>query len=376
MTVVKQFSAAQIVSITSFSQFACIALQFPILFLIKRMGNTASTRTGAMFLLLSAVFITCGGNYYLVLLGRIFHDVAMIFRAASVVMLENNLDLVDKRGDFVRIRTNGNTVYSVITMIISFVASYMFNLNHYLPMVGCITTCTVGFILSLFMKDYSPYDKIQPVKKMAGKATVWYSKFLVMAIVVFALFYPLVTAGQSEGKLFIQQQILLDFDVEDTALIIGAIICVSRIIRVVSNVIFARLYEKYQTKMGVALPVLLSASIAFLLFGSFIPRVIPKILVMATGYIIVLFVRDPFRLYMQDVIFENTAKDQHQTLLAFMEFGVKVGTAAMGLSFSAILLSYPMTVVMGISFVISVIEILLGIKLYGIVTAGKADPAQ
>lgn len=376
LTIVKNFSPAQIVSITSFSQFACIALQFPILFVIKRIGNTASIRTGALFLLLSAVLITFGKSYYLVLLGRVFHDVAAIFRSASTVALENNLELVDRRREFVRVRTSGNTVYSIITMLISFVASYMFNLNHYLPMIGCITTCTVGFVLSLFMKDHSDYNKIAYDKKTDGKVKIHYSPFILMAIIVYALFYPIVSTGQTEGKLFIQQQVLLDFNVEKTALIIGAIVCVSRIIRVFSNLVFARLYEKYQAKMGVVLPILLSFSMGFLLFGSFIPPILVKITVMSLGYIIILFARDPFRLYMQDVLFENTPKEQHQTLLAILEFGVKLGTAAMGLSFSAILLKYPMVVVVAVLFVLSIVEILLGIKLYKMVLRGRSAEAQ
>ena len=190
---------------------------------------------------------------------------------------------------------------------------------------------------------------------------------------VYALFYPIVNNGQSDGKLFIQQQLLLDFNVDNTALIIGTIVCVSRIIRVFSNVAFASLYEKYQKKLGVALPVMLSASIAFMLFGSLIPQVIIKIIVMAIGYIIILFARDPFRLYMQDVMFENTPKEQHQTLLTMLEFGVKLTTAWMGLSFSAILISYPMTIVMAIMFAVATVNIALSIKLYKMVLITKAN---
>ena len=160
LTIAKNFSPAQIVSVNSFSQLACIALQFPVLYIIKRIGNTASARMGALFLLLSAVLITFGKSYGYVLLGRIFHDVAAIFCTASVAALENNLDIVDKRKDFVRLRAAANTIYSVLTMLISFVASYMFNFNHYLPMFGCISCCVIGFILSFFMKDYSDYNKI------------------------------------------------------------------------------------------------------------------------------------------------------------------------------------------------------------------------
>lgn len=371
LTQVKNFSPAQIVSITSFSQFACIALQFPVLFIIKRIGNTSSVRVGSLSLLLSSILITFGKNYYLVLLGRLFHDIAVIFRTASYVMLENNLDMIGKRQDFVRLRTAANTVYAVITMVISFVASLMFNLNNYLPMLGCIAACVIGFALSFFMKDYSDYDKIQVVRKKHEKVKVHYSKLIILAIIVYSLFYPLVTSGQSEGKLFIQQNILLDFDIEETSLILGAILCVSRIIRVFSNIVFAKLYEKHQKKLGVALPALLCLAAGLIMFGSFISQAVMKIVVMALGYIIILFARDPFRLFMQDAIFENTPKQQHQTLLTILEFGVKIGTAGIGLVFSAVLLQYPMLAVIAILFVLTLIEIFLSIKLYKMLIASK-----
>lgn len=371
LTIVKNFSPAEIVSITSLSQLICIALQFPVLFIIRKIGNTASVRTGASFLLLSAIFIAFGKSYYLVLLGRIFHDVSGIFKSASVVALENNLDLLDRRGDFVRYRTSANTVYAVITMLISFVASYMFNLHHYLPMIGCIMTCTLGVILSFFMKDHSNYNKISYKRKSGTKVRIHYSKLIIIAVVLYSLFYSIVTNGQNEGKLFIQQNILLDYDVEQTSLIIGAIICVSRIIRVISNVVFEKLYKKYLDKMGIALPVLLGTAIGLILFGSFIPQIIVKILVMAMGYTIILFIRDPFKLYIQDVVFANAPKEQHQTLLTVLEFGVKIATAGIGLTFSAILLRYPMLVIIAIMLAISFIEIVLSIILYRSILIGK-----
>ena len=93
---------------------------------------------------------------------------------------------------------------------------------------------------------------------------------------------------------------------------------------------------------------------------------------MAMGYTMILFIRDPFKLYMQDVVFANTLKEQHQTLLTVLELGVKIATAGIGLSFSAILLSYQMVVVIAIMFVISCIEIILGIILYRSILIGKA----
>ena len=370
LTVVKNFTAAQIVSITAISQLVCILLQFPILFVMKKIGNTASVRIGAFCILISSIFITFGKSYYLVLFGRILHEVDIIFRNASIVTLENNLEIVGRRGEFVRLRTSANTAYSFIKMIIAFIASYMFNLNNYLPMIGCITTCTVGFILSFFIKDYSEYNKISR-KSKKNKVKITYSKVIVLTLFLYAVFYSVVNSGQTDGKLFIQQHSLLDFSIETTALIIGAIVCVSRIVRVISNIVFARLYERYQVKMGFALPTLLSISMCFMLFGSFIPQVVVKLTVMSIGYAIILFIRDPFNLYVQDVLFDSTPKEQHQTLLVLLTFGTKVASAGLGLVFSAILVSFPMVVVIAILLAISVIEIIVSMILYRAIMIGR-----
>jgi hypothetical protein len=85
---------------------------------------------------------------------------------------------------------------------------------------------------------------------------------------------------------------------------------------------------------------------------------------MALGYTIILFIRDPFKLYIHDVVLASTAKDQHQTLLTVLEFGVKIATAGMGLGFSAILLGYPMVVIFAIMLAIASIEIILSFVLY------------
>lgn len=370
LTAVKELSAAQIVSLTTVSTVACIALQFPILWLIRRIGNTASARTGALLLLLASLFITFGDSYLWIAAGRVMHGMAAMFHSVSYVSLENNLELMDKSEDYLRVRTAGNTVYAVITMVISFVASQMFNWDHYLPMYGCIATCTAGFVLSFFMVDQSKYNKIVP-KEAEKKKKLPLGKLIVLTIFVFGLFYPIVQNGQSDGKLFIQQQLLLDFSLEETSLIIGVMLVFSRIVRVLSNLVFPKVYRKLKATVGILLPVLLFSSVALMLFGSLIPWILPKILVMSFGYIIILFIRDPFRLYIQDVVLARTAREHHQTLLTTMEFAVKVGTAATSLCFTLVLLEHTMLEVMGIMLGIGLIEVLLSVRLYRMITAAK-----
>ncbi len=365
LTVVKNFSATQIVSLTSISTVACIVLRFPLLALVQKIGNTASVRLAALCMLLSSLLITFGPNYFLVAFGRVFHDIAGILHGSSFIALKNNLQMVDRRKEFIKVRTAGKTVYSVITMAISFVATLMFNINPYLPMFGCIATCITGFILSFFVGDYSEYDKISPDKD-GKKVKLNYNKFIILTIVIYGIFYALVNNGQSDGKLFIQQQLFLDFSVEKAALIIGAMVSISRVVRVFANLIFAKIYEKYGAMVGVGLAILLCSSLGLMIFGSFIKVVILKIIVMSLGYMIFLFIRDPYQLYMQDVIFDNTPIEHHQTLLAMLGFATKVAGAAMSMCFTLVLLKFPMIIVMVIMFVITIIELIMNIHFYKI----------
>ena len=287
-------------------------------------------------------------------------------------VLKNNLELQNKNNEYIKVKTKSNTIYATVTMIISFIASLMFNFNNYLPMYGCITFCLICFILSFYIVDYSNYNKIKEEAKIKSKKKINYNKLIIILIISYGLFYPIVNSGQSNGKLFIQQELLLNFDVEKTALIIGAILCISRIVRVVSNIAFNKIHNKYKEKVGVILPILLSMSIILMILGSFIRNsVIIKFGIMSLGYVIILFIRDPFKVYMQDLALRKVGKEGQQSLLTTMELSRKIGRAIMSLSFTIILVNNPMITVIAILFILSIIEILISIKLYKLVIDGK-----
>ena len=248
----------------------------------------------------------------------------------------------------------------------------MFNLNNYLPMFGCIAFCLICFVLSFYIVDYSKYNKIKEETKIKSKTKINYTKLIIVLIVSYGLFYPIVNSGQSNGKLFIQQELLLNFDVEKTALIIGVILCISRVVRVVSNIAFNKIHNKYKEKVGVILPILLNISIVLMILGSFIRNsIMLKFGIMSLGYIIILFIRDPFKVYMQDLALRKVGKEGQQSLLTTMELSRKIGRAIMSLSFTMILVNNPMITVIAILFVLSIIEILVSIKLYKLVINGK-----
>ena len=372
LTIVKKFSAAQIVSLTTVSLIACILFQVPLLKIIKKIGNTKSVRLGSLSLLISSILLTFGQNYFVIALGKIIYEIAFTLQNMANAILKNNLELQNKNNEYIKIKTKSNTIYATVTMIISFIASLMFNFNNYLPMLCSIVFCLICFILSFYIIDFSSYDKIkiEEIKPKTSKK-IRYNRLIILLIISYGLFYPIVNSGQTNGKLFIQQELLLNFNVEKTALIIGFILSISRIVRVISNIAFNKIHNKYKEKVGVILPILLCASTIFMILGYFIRNsIILKFSIMSFGYIIILFIRDPFKVYIQDLALRNVGKEGQQSLLTTMELSRKIVRAIMSLGFTMILVNNPMIIVVTILFVLSIIEIIISIRLYKSVLKG------
>lgn len=369
LTVVKNFTASQIVSLTSISMIINILLQVPLLKIIHKIGNTKSVRLGSFLLLISSILLTFGKNYITIVIGKIFYEMAFTFQNMINAVLKNNLELQHKENEYIKYRTKANTIYAAVTMIISFVASIMFNINNYLPMIGCITFCVICFILSWYMVDYSKDNKNKLEKnKETGKGKIKYTKIIIFILLSYGLCYPMVNSGQSNGKLFIQQELLKLYDVEKTSLVIGAILCVSRIVRLLSNIKFDKIHKKYEDKVGIMLPVGLLISLILMLIGYNVSNMpVMKFVIMGFGYVIILFIRDPFKVYMQDLALKNTDKNRQQTLLTTMELSRKIVRTIISLSFTTILLKYPMVLVISILTVLSIIEIFVSIYLYKII---------
>lgn len=369
LTVVKNFTASQIVSLTSISMIINILLQVPLLKIIHKIGNTKSVRLGSFLLLISSILLTFGKNYITIVIGKIFYEMAFTFQNMINAVLKNNLELQHTENEYIKYRTKANTIYAAVTMIISFVASIMFNINNYLPMIGCITFCVICFILSWYMVDYSKDNKNKLEKnKETGKGKIKYTKIIIFILLSYGLCYPMVNSGQSNGKLFIQQELLKLYDVEKTSLVIGAILCVSRIVRLLSNIKFDKIHKKYEDKVGIMLPVGLLISLILMIIGYNVSNMpVMKFVIMGFGYVIILFIRDPFKVYMQDLALKNTDKNRQQTLLTTMELSRKIVRTIISLSFTTILLKYPMVLVISILTVLSIIEIFVSIYLYKII---------
>lgn len=71
------------------------------------------------------------------MLGFILESIAFVFNDMINIILRNNLKFLNKDNEYIKYKNKSFLLYSVLTAIIALLASYLFNLNHYLPMFLC-----------------------------------------------------------------------------------------------------------------------------------------------------------------------------------------------------------------------------------------------
>lgn len=100
LTIVKNLNASQIVSLTTVSLVACIALQIPLLKVIQKIENTKSVRLGSFLLLVASILLTFGTNYITIAFGKIIYEIAFTFQNMANAVLKKNLELQGKNNRY------------------------------------------------------------------------------------------------------------------------------------------------------------------------------------------------------------------------------------------------------------------------------------
>lgn len=369
LTVVKGLSAQEIVLLTTISSFFSIICRLLLIKVIRKIGNTYSVRLGMSLLLISAIFITFGTNYFWLILGKIIYEISWVFKDMENVMLKNNLTVIGKENEYAKIANKGMIVYAFLTFIVSLTSGIIFNINPYLPMIICILICIVANIIYFFMKDVSN-NNITNYNVTKNKK-IKLSKIIIVILISYAIFFGVVTAGQQNSKLLIQYELSDLYNTTKVSLYLGIIVAFSRIARLLSTIVFGKVYSKLKDKSMIVLAIMLLGAFLFIMLGYFCPITYLKFLLMSVGFCLILSARDPFRLYTQDVVLKITTPEEHQVAISYIQFARKVGTTMCSLVISAILLKWPLIyVIFGIS-ILAIIEIIITLKLYKMINYQK-----
>ena len=372
-TIAKGLTVQQIVFLTTISSIASLIGRITIVKIIQKIGNTYSARVGMGLLLLSSIIITFGKSYSWIMIGKICYQIAWVFKDMENIMLKNNLEIIGKSDDYAKITSKGMTIYAFLTLIVSLTASFLFNINPNLPMYLCIAICLIAFIIYFFMKDISKNNIIKRENNNCKKKKIKINKVVWLIILSYAVFFGIIVTGQQNTKLLIQYELSNILDIEKVSIYLGLIVAISRVSRLIGSFSFGKVYYKIRNRALLILIGFLFTSFVFTVLGFFAKVELLRFILMTIGFCIILAVRDPFRLYINDIVLKICKTSEKQKAISYVEFGKKTGTTICSFIVSAVLLKWKIIyVIIGIG-VLSIMEIFIAIKLYLMLTVKSKD---
>lgn len=332
-----------------------------ILAIVKKIGNVNSLRLGATMLLIASLVLTFGKSFIAMLLYKSIHELAVMFLNMDEIILKNNLKAVNRKDHYFKIRNKSKIIYAIITLFTALVAGKMFNVNNYLPMYLSI----IIYVLVLgtaFLYYESKVNNELETKKEQKKLKI--TSIIFYVILSNAVFYSIIKMGQNNSKLFMQYDFQKFLSVEMVTYYITTIVFISRIARLVGNVIFGKVYLKIKDKMSIVLTICLALAFSLLIIGHFIELAfICKVIIMSLGFFLILAIRDSFQTYIEDVALTISNKDEQQEIIIKIEVYRRLGTLILSAIFTLILMKYELIVIEFILLGLSIIEIFINKRL-------------
>lgn len=365
LTITKGLNASQIQFMTMLSLMIGILSRRVLLNLSNKIGNIKSLRLGSLLLLISAIIITFGKQPIIIYVYRVVYELAFMFLAMSLIVLKDNLQYINKGNEYFKIRNKTKILYSTTTMVTALLSGYLFNLNNYLPLFAQIVLCLIMFIMSFLLYDVETESKNNDKVKKDSNIVKKFVGINLLIILSFAISTTIVKLGQNNSKLFMQYDFQKFLSTEMVTYYITIIVFISRIARLLGNVIFGKVYKKANDKMNIIITVFLILAFVLLIIGHYINfSFVYKVIIMSTGFFLILATRDSFKLYLEDIALENTKKEEQKKILIDMQVYMKVFSLIGSAIFTLILLKYELIVLEFILLGMCIIELCINSKLY------------
>lgn len=364
LTTVKHINASQINSIEAIGTAVGILFQLILIKIVRKIGNLNSVRLGTTLLFFSVLLNTISTKYIGFLIAELCYVIGFVFKHMDNVILIKNLNYLNRQEEYINYQTKGSTIYSFITLIISIISGFMFNINPYIPMIICLIICFNNILLTFFIYEVPVNIKKENTKKQS--MTHKFNKEIIIMIILYGLFYSMISCGQKNSKLFIQLNMQEIISLNKVAIYMSIFIFISRISRLISNLVFMKIYNRFKKRILFILEAFLIISFCCLLIGNTINNMI-GIWIMAIGFFIYLFIRDPFDNYMRKLLFENSNELVHDKIMNYLNLSRKIFNLIYSSIVALILLKLNYTYVMILLLILSIMFILLIIKIYDLV---------
>lgn len=288
-------------------------------------------------MLISALLFTFSTNLIFFVLAEIFYEVGFVFKCVEQVVLNNNLIYQNKENDFIKIKTKATTIYSIVTMIATFIAGFLFNINPYLPMFICILICFNNFIMAHYIYEVNFDNKELELKKNYKFS---FNKIMIITILVYGLIYGTITVCQTNDKLFIQYELQDFLKSNSVTLVMSIILFLSRVSRLILNLIFEKIYDKFKNRTLYLIYFGLLISVSLFVIGKIFFTSIYSSIIMAVGFILLLALRDPTENLLSDILLKNTNKEDKEKAILYFQFMRRLVVFILSLIATMILVRY------------------------------------
>ena len=370
LTTVKGFNAAQISSFTTVGNLVAITL-YPIsIKIIEKIGNIKSIKLGTILLLCSALLFTFSNQYFLILIGHILYDLSFFFKNMDNVILRKNLKYENREKEYIKVQNKSSFIYSILTMIIAFIAGFLFNINNYLPMLLCICCCIFSVILAHLLYEYRDDNYNEIIEKNA-KDKLSFTKIIFFILLLYASVYATIDLGQANGKLFIQYKLSSFLDISEVTILLSFIIAISRVVRVISNYIFTKYCKGENSKLLYKIGYALIIAFICIILGSLMNFKFIGICFMALGFFVFLGTRDLFANYTKTLLLNNCNEEYHEQAITYLTLSRKAGKFIISGLITLLLLKIDMLYIMMLLLLISTLNIFIIKKIYKLVEGGN-----
>lgn len=362
LTNIKNLSAAQINSLTTFSVLIMLIFNKIILTFIRKIGHINSIRLGNFLLLISAILFTFGNGYFLILLAQILYVNAFLFKSMDSVVLRKNLKYQNRLNEYIHYQNKSTLIYSFVTMIISFISGFLYNMNPYLPMIICILFCINNFILSFFI-----YEVKKEEAKQISNEKFNFTKTILFILLLYAFLYTAIEIGQVNTKLFLQYNMSEFLEPSKVVISLSIILSISRIVRTISDFFFDKIYEKINDKLPLIVNTLLIIAFILVLLGNLIGRGYIGISIMSIGFFIFLGLRDPLENYCRTILLNHCREKNHEKAIFYFTISRKLGSLIVSMIVTCILLKFHIEYAIFFLFLVAVFNLYLIKKVYQLV---------
>ena len=338
------FSMTQISLLFSVSFWAALAMKLPANALAKKLGAARCVLLSAALFLSAALLLTFGSTFAVAVVGQSIYLAAGSFQEMSTVIAKKAAERDPAHVDYMQLMSTTGVIFSVISLIGAVSMSRLYEINKNLPMYICIGFCLNSCVLAYFISKYDEEDTKESQRTrretLPGMKMRSFDKTTLSCLFLSVLFMVIFYVSGDYLKIMLENDLSAVTDSGRTVFLFSMILLLSRIVKIVSNLL---LYAGRNIKIGQE-RVISFVVIGVVLISSF--GVLSKwgsgyygIILAASAFLIRVIVFDPFRFSIYDFMLKRLKEDKMIDVLFVQSTGSEISRAVFS-TVSTVLLKY------------------------------------